>query len=71
MFDSVAKLAIQGSSEANDENLNVIERARRAHSRVTLIIDEAMRGLGRVNEQMFVGGVLIGGSSDTAHDDQL
>jgi hypothetical protein len=45
MFEGMAKLCLQGAAEANDSTLNIIEKARTAHSRVTLIIDDAMRGL--------------------------
>lgn len=58
MFEGIAKLALQGASEANDSSLNIMEKARKAHSRVTLIIDDAMRGLAQVNESMFVGGIM-------------
>jgi hypothetical protein len=61
MFEGMAKLCIQGAAEANDPTLNIIEKARKAHSRITLIIDDAMRGLGEVNQSMFVGGVMLGG----------
>ena len=60
MFEGIAKLAIQGAAEANDPSLDIIEKARKAHSRVTLIMDDAMRGLAELNESMFVGGVMAG-----------
>jgi hypothetical protein len=59
-FEQVAKLALQGSAEAGDDSLNAVEKATKAHSRITLIIDDAMRGLGAVNELMFKVGVMIG-----------
>jgi hypothetical protein len=64
MFEGIAKLALQGASEANDPALDVIDKARKAHSRVTLIVDDAMRGLAKVNETMFVGMAFVAGSSD-------
>jgi hypothetical protein len=63
-FETVAKLALQGAAEADDDSLNVIEKARKAHSRVTLIIDDAMRGLAEVNECMFVGGIMVASAVD-------
>jgi hypothetical protein len=51
-FETVAKLALQGSAEAGDESLNPIEKMRKAHSRITLIIDDAMRGLANAHESM-------------------
>jgi hypothetical protein len=35
MSEGIAKLALQGAAEANDSKLNIIEKARKAHSRVT------------------------------------
>ncbi len=70
-FDIIAKLAIQGSAEAADASLNVVDKVRKAHSRITLIIDDAMRGLANVTEAMFVSGILIGVSvPDDEEDDQ-
>jgi len=66
MFEGMAKLCLQGAAEANDPALNLIDKARKAHSRVTLIIDDAMRGLGEVNQTMFVGGVMLGAGDDDA-----
>jgi hypothetical protein len=59
-FETVAKLAMQGAAEADDDSLNIVEKARKAHTRVTLIIDDAMRGLAEINNTMFVGGVMLG-----------
>ena len=64
MFEGIAKLALQGASEASDPALNVMDKARKAHSRVTLIVDDAMRGLAKVNETMFVGMAFVAASSD-------
>jgi hypothetical protein len=68
MFEGIAKLALQGASEANDPALDIMDKARKAHSRVTLIVDDAMRGLAKVNETMFVGMAFV--SAETADDSE-
>jgi hypothetical protein len=63
-FENVAKLALQGAAEADDNSLDVMQKARKAHSCVTLIIDDAMRGLAEVNERMFVGGIMVASAAN-------
>ena len=62
-FEQIAKLALQGSAEANDGSLTVVQKMRKAHARVTLIIDDAMTGLATVSEIMLTSGVVIGAVS--------
>ena len=57
-FEDVAKLALQGAAEASDPMLNILDKARNAHSHAALIIDGMMRGLAQLNESMFVGAVI-------------
>ena len=47
-FDEIAKIAMRASADFSTEvpTKSVMERLQNAHSVVTLIIDEAMRGLG-------------------------
>jgi hypothetical protein len=59
-FDLVAKTAMDGSSELQDPTLGPIERMRKAHSRVTLIVEDAMRGLADAHEAMYTGGISVG-----------
>ena len=59
-FDLVAKTAMDGSSELQDPSLNPIERMRKAHSRVTLIVEDAMRGLADAHEVMYGEGISFG-----------
>ena len=67
-FEVIAKLALQGSAEAQDPSLNVLEKMRKAHSRITLIIDDAMRGLAEVSEALFAGAMIIGVSTSESSD---
>ncbi len=47
-FDEIAKIAMRASADFSTEvpTESVMERLQNAHSVITLIIDEAMRGLG-------------------------
>jgi len=47
-FDEIAKTAMRASADFSSElaDGSVLERIQNAHSVITLIIDEAMRGLG-------------------------
>ncbi|HWQ55744.1 MAG TPA: hypothetical protein VN442_18805 [Bryobacteraceae bacterium] len=67
-FEGIAKLALQGAAEADDPAVNIIDKARKAHARVTLIIEDAMRGLAQVNESMFVGGIIAGVEAGSDED---
>jgi hypothetical protein len=55
-FDDIAKLAMRASSEFSTdvENRSVRERLINAHSIVTLIIEDAMRGLGEATTSAMV-----------------
>jgi|HubBroStandDraft_4_1064222.scaffolds.fasta_scaffold1298652_1 hypothetical protein len=46
-FDGIAKLAMRASAEFSDleSDPGVLQKIEKAHSTVTLIIDDAMRGL--------------------------
>jgi hypothetical protein len=66
MFEGIAKLALQGVTEADDPTLNIMEKTRRAHSRVTLVIDDAMRGLTNVNQSMLLRTLMV---ANPASDD--
>lgn len=68
-FEAIAKLALQGSAEAADPSMNIIDKARKAHTRITLIIDDAMRGLAEVNEAMFAGAMMMGVSASESDAD--
>jgi hypothetical protein len=59
-FDLVAKTAMDGSSELQDPTLGPVERMRKAHSRVTLIVEDAMRGLADAHEVMYSEGIRFG-----------
>ena len=63
-FEGIAKLALQGSAEVSDDSLNVVEKMRKAHTRVTLIVDDAMRGLAEAHESMFVSGIILGATPE-------
>ena len=69
-FEGIAKLALQGSAEASDDSLNVIEKMRKAHTRVTLIVDDAMRGLAEAHASMFMSGILLGAEDDEGKEIQ-
>lgn len=48
-FDGIAKIALRASSEFSTDaanNTSLSERLKDAHAVITLIIDEALRGLG-------------------------
>ena len=55
-FDEIAKIALRASSEFSTdvENRSVRERLINAHAVVTLIIDDAMRGLGEATTAAMV-----------------
>jgi hypothetical protein len=55
-FERIAKLALQGVQEARDPALSIIEKGRKANSRVTQIINDVMRGLEKVTELMVKAG---------------
>jgi hypothetical protein len=55
-FERIAKLALQGVQEASDPALSIIEKGRKANSRVTQIINDVMRGLEKVTELMVKAG---------------
>jgi hypothetical protein len=46
-FDGIAKIAMRASAEFSDlaNDPGVLQKIQKAHSTVTLIIDDAMRGL--------------------------
>lgn len=70
-FHAIAKTAMQGSSEADDPSLNVFDKMRKAHACVTLIVDDAMRGLRELHEEMVRLVLLIGVSDDKEGADPL
>jgi hypothetical protein len=51
-FDEIAKLAIRASAEFSEsqDDQDILQKVRKAHSTVTLIIDDAMRGLGEATQ---------------------
>jgi len=51
---------LQGASEAQDPSLTPVQKMRMAHSRITLIIDDAMRGLADAHDIMFERGISLG-----------
>lgn len=55
-FNAVAKIAIQASAEFSEsaDDPDVISKVEKAHSTVTLIIDDAMRGLGEATRYVAV-----------------
>jgi hypothetical protein len=69
-FDQIAKTAMRTSAEFSDANDqgNVLERIKKAHSAVTLIMDDAMRGLNSAMELAIAYAVVIG--VQTRDDDE-
>lgn len=70
-FDTLAKLALQGSSESQDPSLEPTEKLRKAHSRITLIIDDAMSGLAKAHQAMYASFMALGfeiGCDSSAED---
>ena len=63
MFEGIATLARHGAVEAEDPTLNIMDKARGAHARVALIMNDAMRGLADVNHSMFIGIVMVASSA--------
>jgi hypothetical protein len=53
-FDGIAKLAMRASAEFADtsNDQNVLQKVQKAHSAITLIIDDAMRGLGEATQTL-------------------
>ena len=49
-FESIAKIAMQAAARSSDPKIAMIEKVRRAHSDLTLIVDEAMRGMNKATE---------------------
>jgi hypothetical protein len=62
MFDQVAKIAMRASAEFSDSStdLKVLQKIQKAHSVVTLIIDDAMRGLNKATTLALSFGVMAG-----------
>lgn len=48
-FDEVAKEAMQAAAIARDHSVSFLDKLDDANGRVTLIVETAMRGLGRAN----------------------
>jgi len=48
-FDSIAKIAIRASAEfsEDEDDTDIVAKIQKAHSTVTLIMDDAMRGLNK------------------------
>lgn len=51
-FETIAKTAHRGAAEADDPSLNILEAVSKAYQRVTLIVDDAMRGLRELNDRV-------------------
>jgi hypothetical protein len=58
-FDAIAKDAMQAAAIARDPSVNWFEKLNDAHSRVTLIVEVAMRGLGEAHRLSFASAVII------------
>jgi hypothetical protein len=59
-FDSIAKVAMQASALSSDPNVLMIEKVRNAHSSLSLIVDDAMRGMNRATDWAIGNAVLVG-----------
>jgi hypothetical protein len=58
-FDEVAKEAMQAAAIARDQSVGFLDKLDDANGRVTLIVETAMRGLGRANRAALKGVVRI------------
>ncbi|HEV1288004.1 MAG TPA: hypothetical protein VNU44_21950 [Bryobacteraceae bacterium] len=61
-FDTVAKIAMRASAEFSEgaSNMKVLQKIQKAHSVVTLIMDDAMRGLNEATSSALAFGVMTG-----------
>ncbi len=64
-FDQIAKTAMQASAEFSnpDSKMSVLERSQKAHSAITLIMDDAMRGLSTAVSSAIMFAVMLGAES--------
>jgi hypothetical protein len=58
-FDEVAKEAMQAAAIARDHSVSFLDKLDDANGRVTLIVETAMRGLGRANRAALNGAIRI------------
>ena len=65
-FNQVAKLAMQASAEFSDgsNDMKVLQKIQKAHRTVTLIMDDAMRGLNEATASALSFAVTSGLSVD-------
>ncbi|MGD1094375.1 MAG: hypothetical protein ABSB35_20595 [Bryobacteraceae bacterium] len=61
-FNDIAKIAMQASAEFSDDtnNMKVLQKIQKAHSVVTLIMDDANRGLNKATTSALSFGVMSG-----------
>jgi hypothetical protein len=54
-FDGIAKLAMRASAEFSEAktDTNIVAKIQKAHSTITLIMDDAMRGLNDATTSVF------------------
>lgn len=50
-FEAISKVAMQAAARSRDQSVHVAEKMRRAHSDLTLITEEAMRGFSRALQE--------------------
>jgi hypothetical protein len=58
-FDEVAKEAMQAAAVARDHSVSFLDKLDDANGRVTLIVETAMRGLGKANRAALKGAIRI------------
>ncbi len=61
-FNDVAKIAMKASAESSDDtnDMKVLQKIQKAHSIITLIMDDAMRGLNKATTSALSFGVMSG-----------
>ena len=52
MFENIAQEALRGSTVASETSIDMITKARKAHSIVWSIMNDSMRGLAAINESL-------------------
>ncbi len=59
-FEAIAKLAMQAAARSRDQSVHVAEKVRQAHSDLTLITEEAMRGFSRALHEAMAFAMYVG-----------
>jgi hypothetical protein len=69
-FEQIAKTALRSAQECNDTNIQWMEKLRKGHTNITLIVDDAMRGLAKATEAAIYSVAIAATEDEESNDSQ-